>query len=110
MTPRAHEFNIFDLIFFRLDLDATEVKSVFVAASQLKIESVSKTCAKFLVANLNFNNAIEIRALPGINKDKTLLAKIDHYISSNVSSTYLRLLNLKFPPDNFISFYGCCFF
>lgn len=67
----------------RLELDPDEVKSVFVAANQLKIDRVVKVCGAHLVNNLNIENAIDIRALHGISKDKSLVAKVDAFISEN---------------------------
>lgn len=60
------------------------MKSVFVAANQLKIDRVVKVCGAHLVNNLNIENAIDIRALHGISKDKLLVAKVDAFISQNV--------------------------
>ncbi|KAL1115136.1 hypothetical protein AAG570_007167 [Ranatra chinensis] len=66
----------------KLELSPMEVRSVFVAATQLKMERVSRECASHLVQNLSVETCIETRSLPGIVRDRAVLAKVDNYIAA----------------------------
>ncbi|XP_014260195.1 influenza virus NS1A-binding protein [Cimex lectularius] len=67
----------------RLELSPHQVRSVFIAATHLKMERVANECASYLVKNLNVDTCIEIRGLPGISKEKDFLSQVDAYINTN---------------------------
>lgn len=64
------------------------MKSVFLAANQLKMERVSKICAQHLIKHLNVDNCIEIRSLPGIARNKEFMQNIDAFIAKEVCIQY----------------------
>lgn len=66
---------------------AHQVKSVFLTATKLKMDRVAKECARHLVTNMDPENCIEIRSLPGIARNKTFVAQVDSYIAQQVPLT-----------------------
>lgn len=60
------------------------VKDVYLAAWQLRIDTVINECARHLVAELCADSSIEIRSLPGINKNRAFVMSVDSFISSQV--------------------------
>lgn len=81
-------------MFFRLEVCANQVKSVFLTATKLKMDRVAKECARHLIQHLNIENCIDIRSLPGIAKSKTFVAQIDSYIANQVN--YVEYSSLVF--------------
>lgn len=73
----------------RLHVPAGQVKLVYLAACQLKMDKVVKVCSQYLIQHLSVKNCIEIRSLPGINKNKSLVAKVDRYINKQVTNNIL---------------------
>lgn len=73
-----------------MEVAAGQVKSVYVAAARLKMERVVNYCAQYLVDHLDPATAIEIRALPGIQRNPELAARVDAYLASEVSPIGLR--------------------
>lgn len=61
-----------------------QVKAVYLAACQLKIDRVIKECARYLIKNLSVDNCIEIRSLPGIARNKEFVQQVDAYIAKEV--------------------------
>lgn len=72
-----------------------QVKSVFLTATKLKMERVTKECARYLVQHLDPENCIEIRSLPGIARNKTFVAQVDSYIATQVNKHVLLLNHTK---------------
>lgn len=70
----------------KMEVDASQVKSVYVAAARLKMERVVNYCAQYLVDHLDPATAIEIRALPGIQRNPELAARVDAYLASEISN------------------------
>jgi influenza virus NS1A-binding protein len=73
----------------RLHVPASQVKSVYLAACQLKMDKVIQVCSQYLIQHLDVKNCIEIRSLPGICKNKQLVAKVDRYVSKQVQLLFL---------------------
>ncbi|XP_059476948.1 influenza virus NS1A-binding protein homolog A-like isoform X2 [Neocloeon triangulifer] len=80
----------------RLHVPANQVKSVYLAACQLKMDKVIQVCSQYLIQHLDVKNCIEIRSLPGINKNKQLVAKVDRFINKqfDLLSKSPSMLNL----------------
>lgn len=49
------------------------------------MERVVNQCAAHLVNDLSNDTCIETRALPGINRNKNFVSKVDQYIADHVS-------------------------
>jgi influenza virus NS1A-binding protein len=80
-----------------MEVKATQVKAVYVAASRLKMERAVNYCAQYLVDHLDPATAIEIRALPGIQRKPELAARVDSFLAAEVTSIFsptLYSLNL----------------
>ena len=67
-----------------MEVKANQVKSVYVAAARLKMDRVVNFCAQYLVDNLDPATAIEIRSLPGIQRNPELAARVDSFLASQV--------------------------
>lgn len=80
----------------KIEVHYKQVKSVFLAANQLKMERVSRICAQHLIKHLSADNCIEIRSLPGIAKNKEFIQHIDTYIAKEFDkvSKLNNVLNL----------------
>lgn len=76
---------LFFFIFYRLELSPNQVRSVFICATQLKMERPAKECANYLVKNLTNDSCIEIRRLTGISRQQVFLDRVDSFIKDNVS-------------------------
>ncbi|XP_064119983.1 influenza virus NS1A-binding protein homolog B-like [Macrobrachium nipponense] len=63
-----------------LDVQHPLVKSVFIAANRLKMETVSHACGEYLVAHLTPESCLGIRAIKGIASNAKLAERIDEYI------------------------------
>lgn len=53
------------------------------------MERVVNECARHLVSDLSTDTCIETRSLPGINRNKNFVQKVDTYISEHVSRNCL---------------------
>ncbi|KAL0270414.1 UNVERIFIED_CONTAM: hypothetical protein PYX00_007832 [Menopon gallinae] len=79
-----------------LEVDDSMVKNIYLVATQLKMGKVAKKCIEYLIENLNVENCIDIRSLPGISNARTFLDRINQFISSKFemlmkSSSFLCL-------------------
>ena len=72
------------------------MKSVYLAASHLKMDRVVRQCAQHLLSSITVANCIETRSLPGIERDTELVKQIDAFIAANVSSLSFFTL-ISFP-------------
>lgn len=84
----------------KLELSAQEVRSVFVAAAQLKMDRVTRECAGYLIQHLSVDTCLETRSLSGIARDRHFLSRVDNFIASTFkevsqSSTFLALPCLR---------------
>ena len=80
-----------------MEVVAGQVKAVYVAAARLKMERVVNYCAQFLVDHLDPATAIEIRALPGIQRNPELSARVDAFLAAeafNLFFCYSFVFNL----------------
>lgn len=68
----------------QLEVPDIMVKDVYLAAWQLRMDNVVNECARHLVAELCADSSIEIRSLPGINKNRAFVLSVDSFISSQV--------------------------
>lgn len=68
-----------------LEVPDVLVQDVYLAAWQLRIDNVVRECARHLVEELCADSCIETRSLPGINKNKTFVQKVDAFIAKEVS-------------------------
>ena len=74
---------------YRMEVPASQVKSVYAAAARLKMERVINHCARFLVDHLDPATAIEIRSLPGIQRKPELAARVDSFLAAQVTDQFL---------------------
>lgn len=74
------------IFFFRLELQGHEVRSIYLATCYLKMNRIAEECAKYLIKNLNIDNCIDIRSLPGISSKKSFVCQLDDFISTMVSN------------------------
>lgn len=66
------------------------MKDVYLAAWQLRIDHVVTECARHLIKELSVDSCIEVRSLPGISRNKSLVTEVDAFISNefeNVAET-----------------------
>lgn len=68
----------------QLEAPDVMVKEVYLAAWMLRIDNVVNECARHLVAEMSADSSIEIRSLPGINKNRAFVMSVDSFISSQV--------------------------
>lgn len=68
-----------------LTANCFQVKHIYLAAWQLRMERVANECAAHLVNDLTNDTCIETRALPGINRNKNFVSKVDQFIADHVS-------------------------
>ncbi|KAF4522492.1 hypothetical protein B566_EDAN002577 [Ephemera danica] len=81
----------------RLEVPAHQVKSVYLAACQLKMEKVIQVCSQYLIQNLDIGTCIEIRSLPGIIRNKAFVAKVDRFIAKQFDAVSQSSLLLALP-------------
>jgi influenza virus NS1A-binding protein len=62
-----------------------QIKQVYLAAWQLRMEQVVNQCAAHLVKDLSLETSLETRSLPGINRNKDFVGKVDQFITEHVS-------------------------
>lgn len=61
-----------------------QIKHVYLAAWQLRMEQVVNQCAAHLVKDLSTETSLETRSLPGINRNKDFVSKVDQFIADHV--------------------------
>lgn len=66
-----------------LEVPDEMIRDVYLAAWQLKIDSVVKECARHLVAELEPDICIETRSLPGIERNRRFVQEVDAYIAKH---------------------------
>lgn len=70
------------------------VKDVYLAAWQLRMETIINKCTSHLIDELSADSCIEIRSLPGINKNTAFAGIIDDYISKEVNTNSRAMENV----------------
>ena len=90
--------------FFRLFVSADQVKSVYLAAVRLRMDTAARECANFLLSNIDVESCLELRSLPGIARMCDFVEKVDHFIDDNMDAilktrklTLLDRLVMTFP-------------
>ncbi|CAH1163471.1 unnamed protein product [Phaedon cochleariae] len=80
----------------KLHVADADVKAVFAAANNLKMERVSRQCAHHLIKHLSVDNCIDIRSLPGIARNKEFIQLVDAFIANQFTeiSKNSNVLNL----------------
>ncbi|XP_069678685.1 influenza virus NS1A-binding protein homolog A-like isoform X2 [Periplaneta americana] len=81
----------------RLEVGDSQVKAVYLAACHLKMERVVKECSRHLIKNLNVDNCIETRSLPGIARNKTFVDQVDAFISKEFEQVSKSKILLSLP-------------
>uniref|UniRef100_A0AAG5CRR5 BTB domain-containing protein n=1 Tax=Anopheles atroparvus TaxID=41427 RepID=A0AAG5CRR5_ANOAO len=66
-----------------LEVPDEMIRDVYLAAWQLKIDSVVKECARHLVGELEPDICIETRSLPGIERNRRFVQEVDAYIAKH---------------------------
>ncbi|XP_058062042.1 influenza virus NS1A-binding protein homolog isoform X1 [Anopheles bellator] len=66
-----------------LEVPDEMIRDVYLAAWQLKIDSVVKECARHLVGELEPEICIETRSLPGIERNRRFVQEVDTYIAKH---------------------------
>ncbi|XP_014217376.1 influenza virus NS1A-binding protein homolog A-like [Copidosoma floridanum] len=67
----------------RLEICPLEVKSIYQAATYLKMERVASQCVTYLLDSLTPEFCLDIRALPGIIHNENFVRQVDSYIRHN---------------------------
>lgn len=67
----------------QLEVPDDMIKDIYLAAWQLRMERVVKECAAHLVNDLSNDTCIETRSLPGINRNKNFVSKVDKFIADH---------------------------
>ena len=70
----------------RMEVPADQVKAVYVAAARLKMERAVNHCAQYLVDHLDPETTIEVRSLPGIQRNPDLVARVDAFLAAEVQT------------------------
>jgi influenza virus NS1A-binding protein len=52
------------------------------------MERVVNECASHLINDLTKDTCLDTRSLPGINRNKSFVDKVDQFIAENVSGDY----------------------
>lgn len=69
-----------------LEVPDTLVKDVYLAAWKLRMDRVVKHCAQHLISELSSDSSIEIRSLPGIDKNKGFVQEVDAFIDKEFAA------------------------
>jgi len=77
-------------MFFSLEANVYQVKSIFQAACYLKMDRIAKELARFMLKYLNVDNCIEIRSLPCISTNISFINQVNSFISAHVSLILLK--------------------
>lgn len=59
------------------------------------MEQVVNQCAAHLVKDLSLETSLETRSLPGINKNKDFVDKVDQFITEHVSFSILLIFKIS---------------
>lgn len=70
----------------KLEVPGPLVKDVYLAAWKLRMDRVVKQCAKHLISELSPDSCIEIRSLPGIDKNKSFVLEVDTFINKEFTA------------------------
>ncbi len=70
--------------FYRLRVQASQVKSVYMAAVHLRMDRAARQCADFLSAHLDLRSCLEVRALPGVSRRLDVVRSVDAFIRRNM--------------------------
>lgn len=68
----------------KLEIPHGLVKTVYLAATRLRMDRAARKCGEYLVRNLKPENSIGIRSVPGLANDADLVAVVDNYIQQEV--------------------------
>ncbi|CRK98360.1 CLUMA_CG011720, isoform A [Clunio marinus] len=84
----------------KLEVPDDMIKPVYLAAWQLRMERVVNECAAHLVSDLSNDTCIETRSLPGINRNKTFVSKVDKFIADHFpelsqTTSFLQLPSIQ---------------
>jgi len=80
-------------MFFSLEANVYQVKSIFQAACYLKMDRIAKELARFMLKYLNVDNCIEIRSLPCISTSISFINQVNSFISAHVSLILLKIID-----------------
>ncbi|XP_019552972.3 influenza virus NS1A-binding protein isoform X1 [Aedes albopictus] len=80
-----------------LELPNDMIRDVYLAAWQLKIDTVVKECARYMVNDLEPETCVDTRSLPGINRNKSFVQEVDAYIAKNFTEIALQPSFLQLP-------------
>ncbi|XP_038117896.1 influenza virus NS1A-binding protein homolog A isoform X1 [Culex quinquefasciatus] len=80
-----------------LEVPGDMIRDVYLAAWQLKIDTVVKECARHMVSDLEPETCIETRSLPGINRNKHFVQDVDAYIAKNFAEASQQPAFLQLP-------------
>lgn len=81
----------FFLLAIRLEVPDHLVRSVYLAARQLKMDMVVQECSQHLIRGLDVRNCVEIRSLPGISRNHSLVSKVDAFIAKEVGFIFVSV-------------------
>ncbi|XP_055390528.1 influenza virus NS1A-binding protein homolog isoform X2 [Condylostylus longicornis] len=70
----------------KLEVPDVLVKDVYLAAWKLRMERCFKQCAQHLISELSPDTCIEIRSLPGIDKNTSFVNQVDAFINSEFAA------------------------
>lgn len=59
------------------------------------MEQVVNQCAAHLVRDLSIETSLETRALPGINRNKDFVSKVDQFIADHVRRNFIKRIDFK---------------
>lgn len=84
----------------QLEVPEDMIKDVYLAAWQLRMERVVNECAAHLVSDLSTETAIDTRSLPGINRNKNFVNKVDQFIADHFpellqTTSFLQLPSIQ---------------
>lgn len=83
-----------------LEVPDVLVQEVYMAAWQLRIDTVVRECARHLVEELCPDSCISTRSLPGINKNKLFVGAVDAFIAKEFAAVTQTVNFLQLPCAN----------
>nr|CAD7447871.1 unnamed protein product [Timema bartmani] len=81
----------------KLEVPDSQVKAVYLAACHLMMDRVMKECIRHFIRNLNVDNCIETRSLPGIARNKTFIGQVEEYIAQHFEEVSKSKILLSLP-------------
>nr|CAD7206110.1 unnamed protein product [Timema douglasi] len=81
----------------KLEVPDSQVKAVYLAACHLMMDRVMKECTRHFIRNLNVDNCIETRSLPGIARNKTFVGQVEEYIAQHFGEVSKSKILLSLP-------------